>query len=192
MKKVLITIVAILLVIAIGVGVLAIVANNYISNQSSDDIPDSVEIEANELKTITAVGRGLYDENGDRFEIKGINFGNLFIAEGWMTVNSVGPLYNEDGSFVKVNEQGIVEEYEEIYQEEMDAILAERFTDSQLETLNDAYFYSYCTEQDFINIKEIGSYIVHKHQISKFESKTGSPSSPLSFPLPITTVNEAP
>lgn len=106
--------------------------------------------------TIIAEGKALYDENGKIFEIRGVNFGNLFIAEGWMTVNSVGAKLNEDGSFAKVNEDGIVEEYEEIYQEEMDAILAERFTDSQLETLNDAYFYSYCTEQDFINIKEIG------------------------------------
>ena len=161
MKKVLITIVAILLVIAIGVGVLAIVANNYISNQSSDDIPDSVEIEANELKTITAVGRGLYDENGDRFEIKGINFGNLFIAEGWMTVNSIGAAYNDDGSFVSVNKEGVVEEYEEIYQEEMDAILAERvakgdFTQEQLDELLDAFFYAYCTEADFKLISDTG------------------------------------
>ena len=107
-------------------------------------------------ETIIAEGKALYDENGKIFEIRGVNFGNLFIAEGWMTVNSVGAKLNEDGSFAKVNEDGIVEEYEEIYQEEMDAILAERFTDSQLETLNDAYFYSYCTEQDFINIKSIG------------------------------------
>ena len=93
------------------------------------DASEHVELTANEYNTITAVGKGLYDENGDRFDIKGINFGNLFIAEGWMTVNSIGALKNDDGTYVKVNEQGIVEEYEEIYQEEMDAILASRFTD---------------------------------------------------------------
>ncbi len=109
-----------------------------------------------EHRTITAHGKALYDEEGNLFEIKGVNFGNLLITEGWMTVNSVGAKMNEDGSFVKVNEQGIVEEYEEIYQEELDALLAERFTPAQIEALNDAYFYSYCTEQDFINIKEIG------------------------------------
>ena len=43
-------------------------------------------------ETIIANGRALYDENGDIFEIKGVNFGNLFLTEGWMTVNSVGAL----------------------------------------------------------------------------------------------------
>lgn len=161
MKKVLIVIVAILLIVAVGVGILAIVANNYIANQNSDDIPDHVDITANEFKTITAVGRGLYDENGDRFEIKGINFGNLFIAEGWMTVNSIGAAYNDDGSFVSVNKEGVVEEYEEIYQEEMDAILADRvakgdFTQEQLDELLDAFFYAYCTEADFKLISDTG------------------------------------
>lgn len=120
------------------------------------DASEHVELTANEYNTITAVGKGLYDENGDRFDIKGINFGNLFIAEGWMTVNSIGALKNDDGTYVKVNEQGIVEEYEEIYQEEMDAILASRFTDKELEALNDAFFDSYCTEADFKLISDLG------------------------------------
>ena len=120
------------------------------------DAPEHVELSANEYNTITAVGKGLYDENGNRFDIKGINFGNLFIAEGWMTVNSIGALKNDDGTYVKVNEQGIVEEYEEIYQDEMDAILASRFTDEQLKALNDAFFDSYCTEADFKLISDLG------------------------------------
>ena len=105
---------------------------------------------------IIAQGKALYDENGDIFEIKGVNFGNLFLTEGWMTVNSVGALLNDDGSFKKINPEGVVEEYEEIYQEEMDAILAERFTNEQIEELNDAYFYAYCTEYDFEFISSLG------------------------------------
>ena len=105
---------------------------------------------------IIAEGKALYDENGDIFEIKGVNFGNLFLTEGWMTVNSVGALLNDDGSFKKINPEGVVEEYEEIYQEEMDAILAERFTNEQIEELNDAYFYAYCTEYDFEFISSLG------------------------------------
>ena len=161
MKKILIGLVSILLVVAILAGGLVVYGNLYVSKQHNSDTPSHVDIEANEFGTITAVGRGLYDENGDRFEIKGINFGNLFIAEGWMTVNSVGAAFNDDGSFVKVNEQGIVEEYEEIYQEEMDKILADRvangdFTQEQLDELNEAFFYAYCTEADFQLIKDTG------------------------------------
>lgn len=113
-------------------------------------------IERSGANTVIAQGKALYDEDGKLFEIKGINFGNLFISEGWMTVNSIGASYNEDGSFKKVTDQGIVEEYEELFQDEMDAILAERFTDEQIENLNNAYFSSYCTSQDFINIKGMG------------------------------------
>ena len=122
------------------------------------DAPEQIELEnTNPYGTVTAVGKGLYDENGDRFDIKGVNFGNLFIAEGWMTVNSVGAIMNDDGSYLKVSQDGngIVEEYEEIFQEEMDKYLS-RFTDEELQTLNNAYFDSYCTEADFQLIKDIG------------------------------------
>ena len=143
------------------VGGFALAGNLYVANQSTDDTPAQVEITPNELGTVVAVGRGLYDASGNRFDIKGINFGNLFIAEGWMTVNSIGALYNEDGSFQSVNEQGVVEAYEEIYQQEFDAILADRvakgdFTEEQLEELLETFFYSYCTEADFKLISDTG------------------------------------
>jgi aryl-phospho-beta-D-glucosidase BglC (GH1 family) len=161
MKKALIIAAVILALVLCVAGGVLLYGNFYVSTHGADRIADHVDIQSNELGTVTAVGRGLYDENGDRYDIKGINFGNLFIAEGWMTVNSVGALYNEDGSFVKVNEQGIVEKYEEIYQEEMDAILAQRvekgdFTQEQLDALHDAYFYAYCTEADFRLIRDAG------------------------------------
>lgn len=161
MKKVLIALAIILVVALLVAGGIILYGNNYVSNSGTGDIADHVDIEKNKLGTVVAVDRGLYDENGDRYEIKGINFGNLFIAEGWMTVNSIGALYNDDGSFKKVNEQGIVEEYEEIFQEEMDAILLERvekgdFTAEELDELLDAFFYAYCTEADFKLISDTG------------------------------------
>ena len=143
-QKVLLIIGISLLGLLLIVGGFALAGNLYVANQSADDTPAQVEITPNELGTVVAVGRGLYDASGNRFDIKGINFGNLFIAEGWMTVNSIGALYNEDGSFQSVNEQGVVEAYEEIYQQEFDAILADRvakgdFTEEQLvELLEDA------------------------------------------------------
>ena len=156
MKKVLITVAILLVVVIIAALGVVMLGNMYISNQNSANIPSHVDIERNDLGTVVAVDRALYDENGDRFEIKGINYGNLFIAEGWMTVNSIGALYNEDGSYKSVNKEGIVEEYEEIFQEEMDAIFAERFTDAEIDALNDAYFNAYCTETDFKLISETG------------------------------------
>ena len=156
MKKVLIAIVSILLVLVLLVAVVAGSGIMYIKAQRNVNIPDTAEVEKNPLGTITAVGKGLYDQDGKRFEIKGINFGNLFVSEGWMTVNSLGAKLNEDGTFEKVNGDGIVEEYEEVFQEEMDKTLAERFTDEQLEALNNAYFNAYCTEADFKLIADMG------------------------------------
>ena len=160
MKKFLSILLVIVLLVLAAAGAIYYYGSTYAKNQNAN-IPNQVEVEKNEFGTITAVGRALYDQEGNRFEIKGINYGNLFIAEGWMTVNSIGAAYNKDGSFVSVNDQGIVEEYEEIYQEEMDAILAERvakgdFTQEQLDELLDAFFYAYCTEADFKLISDTG------------------------------------
>ena len=158
MKKVLKKILKCLLSIIIVVVVFAagVITWGHIYRKNYKyEVPNHIE-RTDGGSMIMAQGKALYDENGDIFEIKGVNFGNLFLTEGWMTVNSIGPLLNKDGSFKKVNDEGIVEEYEEIYQEEMDAILAERFTNEEIETLNDAYFYSYCTEYDFQFIAELG------------------------------------
>ena len=144
-----------LVVVILALAVAVIAWGHHYRTTYEFDAPKSI-VRTDGGNTVIAQGKALYDENGDIYEIRGVNFGNLFIAEGWMTVNSVGPLLNEDGSYVKINAEGVVEEYEEIYQEEMDKLLARRFTDEEIETLNDAYFYSYCTEFDFQNIKNMG------------------------------------
>lgn len=121
------------------------------------DAPEHVELNANEFNTVTAVGKGLYDENGDRYDIKGINFGNLFLTEAWMSINSVGAKTDKNGNYIKVSDDGnnIVEEYEEIYQDQMDKYLS-RFSVEEIDALNKAYFESFCTEADFQIISEMG------------------------------------
>ena len=143
------------------VGIFFLIGRFYLLSHRKNTVMGHANTVDNEHGVVIAKGRKLYDENGNLLEIKGINFGNLFITEGWMTVNSIGALYNEDGSFKRVNEQGIVEEYEEIYQEELDAILENRvargdYTQEQLNALREAYFYAYCTEADFKLIKDMG------------------------------------
>ena len=89
MREILIGIAVLLAVILVFFGAILIWGHISVDTYVYD-APEHIELEANEYSTITAHGKGLYDENGDRFDIKGINFGNLFIAEGWMTVNSIG------------------------------------------------------------------------------------------------------
>ena len=80
-KKVLLGIGIFLVSILLIVGGLALAGNAYVAKQSADDTPLHVDLTPNEFGTVVAVGRGLYDADGNRFDIKGINFGNLFIAE---------------------------------------------------------------------------------------------------------------
>ena len=79
LKKVLLGIGIGLLCVLLIVGSFALAGNLYAKKQSADDIPANVELTPNEFGTVVAVGRGLYDAAGNRFDIKGINFGNLFI-----------------------------------------------------------------------------------------------------------------
>ena len=154
LKKVLVAVISVIGSIIILVAGVILWGHIYRKNYKYNE-PEHIQ-RTDGGKMIIANGKALYDENGDIYEIRGVNFGNLFLTEGWMTVISVGALLKKDGSFAKINPEGVVEEYEEIYQEEMDAIFAQRFTDEQIESLNDAYFYSYCTEYDFKFISELG------------------------------------
>lgn len=121
-------------------------------------IPLKVTLKHEKMKTIKAVERALYESDGTYIQLKGINFGNWLIQEGWMTPNSLGAKYNDDGSFLKVNEEGIVEEYEQVFQDELEEALRKNpnLNSEKIEKLWDAYYKSYCTEEDFKNIKEIG------------------------------------
>ena len=146
-------------VFALLLGTVAGVAQyGYVYGKNyTQDIPNKAELnDIDDIKTMKAVGRGIYDVDGNRFDIKGVNFGNWLFQEGWMTINSIGPLLNEDGTYVKVNDQGIVEEYEEMFEDEVLEILNKRFTEDQVEELYEAYYSSYCTEVDFKNIKSLG------------------------------------
>lgn len=124
----------------------------------NEKIPPTVKLNHKELKTIKAVGRGLYESDGSYIQLKGINFGNWLIQEGWMSPNSLGAKYNDDGTFVKVNEEGIVEEYEQVFQEELDLALKNNpnLDEEKISSLWNAYYKSYCTEDDFRLIKEMG------------------------------------
>ena len=152
-------IVSSVVVLLLGVaGILYANGLSYAENYNPNT-PDHIEIEQNkEVKTIFAKGRSLYDKNGDKFIMKGVNFGNWLIQEGWMTVNSVGIEYNEDGSYKKINEDGIIESYYDVCQDDLEEALKinPNLTNEQIDELWDVYHASYCQEEDFINIKNLG------------------------------------
>lgn len=146
-----------------GVGVVILSAAISISSSmiaganSPHQVEEHVSVSAPK-KAYFAQGRGTYDLNGDLFTLRGVNFGNYFIQEGWIGPVSLGAKMNPDGSYVKVNEDGIVEEYEETYQDELEQALLDNpnLTPAQVASLWDAYYLSYCQNEDFVNIKNLG------------------------------------
>lgn len=155
--KILIAILAVALCVAI-----ALVSSVFIFRKTYfKEIPEKIDSPKNQDELYT-VGRGIYDKDGNRVALKGINFGSWLIQEGWMTVNSLGAKYNSDGSYTKVNEDGIIEEYVETYQDEVEKALADNpnLTDEQVEELWNVYYDNYITEEDFKNVKEQGFNVI--------------------------------
>ena len=132
-----------------------IFSNNY----SGKTLEKHLEIKTDGNETpLKAIGKGLYDKNGDLVTLKGINFGNWLIQEGWLSTTSLGYLKNDKGEPKEVNENGIITGYEEVYQEELIEALKnnKNLTHEQVNTLWNVYYSSYIQEQDYINVKEMG------------------------------------
>lgn len=125
------------------------------SENYSLNIPKKVNLEK-QTKTLTAIGRGIYDTNGEQVVLNGINYGNWLLQEEWMSVNSIGPVIDENGNYI--SDSGVVNTYKEMSQSDLDQALKNNpnLTDTQIEELWDIYYSSYCQEQDFKNIKDVG------------------------------------
>ncbi len=157
MKKILI-----IFIIVISFGIFFSISKKYIYSYgkdfNNDVLKEYKDIKHHDLKTIKAYKKGLYESNGKYIQLKGINYGNWLIQEGWMTPNSLGAKYNNDGTFLKVNEEGIVEEYEPVFNEDLENALNNNpnLTLEQVNNLWDIWYKSYCTEDDFKKIKDLG------------------------------------
>ena len=156
-KKIIISTFRVLGIILISFGLIANASYNF-GKKDYNNLSKKVEVTHKKIETYKAIDKGIYDLEGNLFQIQGINYGNLLIQEGWMSVNSLGPKLNEDGSYVNINSEGVIEEYEEVYQEELDLALKNNpnLNQEKINELWSIYYKSYCQEIDFQNIKEIG------------------------------------
>ena len=138
-------------ILALYIRVLAFRKNYY---EEIGEIPDHVDLEnVSDPQPLQAIGRGIYDKNGDRVKLEGINFGNWLLQEGWMTVNSLGAKYNSKGAVVG---------YEETFQEEVYEAMYNNpnLTKQQVDELWEVYYDNYITEIDFANVKDIGMNVI--------------------------------
>ena len=146
-KTVVVTVLAILLLVSAVLGYLFLDSQNY-------DIPEQAQTIKNDTGLIQASGRALYDAQGNRIQLKGINAGQILLQEGWMSPFALEPLKNEDGSYVKDDDGNL--QYPEFTEEEFRAGLKSNpnLADYDVEELMAYYYSCFFTEEDFRIIKE--------------------------------------
>ena len=148
-KKRLIWLLAAALVLAVGgtVGGLMVYSANY----SVPELPLQVE---NHTGLVQAVGRGLYDAQGNLLQLQGVNAGQILLQEGWMSPFALEPLKNEDGSYVKDADGNI--QYPEFTEEEFRAGIRANpnLNTYDMEELLAIYRSAFFTEEDFRIIKQ--------------------------------------
>jgi len=123
----------------------------YSKKYAPDEQVQSIE---NTTGLVQACGKSLYDAQGNRFQLKGINAGQILLQEGWMSPFALEPLKNKDGSYVKDADGNI--QYPEFTEEEFRAALRSNpnLADYPLEDLLKLYWDCFFTEADFRVIKE--------------------------------------
>ena len=136
---------AVLLGGAVG-GLLAWSANYTVPEQAA-----SIE---NDTGLVQASGRALYDAQGNKLQIMGINVSQLLLQEGWMSPFALEPEKNEDGSFLKDADGNI--QYPEFTEDEFRAGLKSNpnLQEYELEELLALYRSCFLTEEDFRIIRE--------------------------------------
>ena len=117
-------------------------------------IPEQDQYYENNTGLIQAHNRSLYDANGNKIQLTGVNAGNILLQEGWMSPFALEPLKNEDGSYVKDKDGNI--QYPEFSEEEFRKGLKNNpnLAGYDLDELMKIYWDCYFQESDFKIIKE--------------------------------------
>ena len=93
-KIVLVCVLALILLVGAVVGGFMIYSANF-------RVPEPARQVENNTGLVQAVGRGLYDADGNLLQLVGVNAGQILLQEGWMSPFAIEPLKNADGSYVK-------------------------------------------------------------------------------------------
>ncbi len=147
LKIVLCVVLALVVLLAAFAGGMVLYSKNY---SPKAQLPTII----NETSLVQAYGKSLYDAEGNRLQLKGINAGQILLQEGWMSPFALEPLKNEDGSYVKDGDGNI--QYPEFTEEEFRAALwaNPNLSDHALDDLLKLYWDCFFTEEDFRIIKE--------------------------------------
>lgn len=146
-KKILLILGAVVLLAALFVGGVLIYSATY-------TIPEQAASIENSTGLVQAQGRSLYDAQGNRLALRGINAGQILLQEGWMSPFALEPSKNADGTYVTDADGNL--QYPEFTEEEFRAGLKANpnLADYALEDLLDYYYSCFFTEEDFRIIRE--------------------------------------
>lgn len=117
-------------------------------------VPEQAETIENTTGLVQAKDRSLYDADGNRIQLRGVNAGQILLQEGWMSPFALEPLKNEDGFYVKDKDNNIL--YPEFTEEEFRAGIASNpnLQEYTYEELLQIYADCFFAEEDFRIIKE--------------------------------------
>ena len=151
MKKVIkgigIALLSIVAAIVIFIDCFVVYSQNYTPAKQAETIENTTGL-------VQASGKSLYDIDGNKFVMHGINAGQILLQEGWMSPFALEPSKNEDGSYVKDADGNI--QYPEFTEEEFrNGIKANpNLNTYDMEDLMKIYWDAFFTEEDFRIIKE--------------------------------------
>ena len=147
LKKLLPVLGGVLLLLILFIGGVVLYSVTY-------SIPEQAASIENTTGLVQAHGRSLYDAQGNRLQLKGINAGQILLQEGWMSPFALEPSRNPDGSYVTDKDGNL--QYPEFTEEEFRAGLKSNpnLADYDLEALLQHYYSCFFTEADFRIIKE--------------------------------------
>ena len=140
--------------VAAVIGIIAIVLITAVIYSKTYTVPEQAETIENNTGLVQAYQRSLYDAEGNRLQLKGINAGQILLQEGWMGPFALEPEKNEDGSYKKDADGNIL--YPEFSEEEFRAGIAANpnLADYSYEELMKIYRECFFTTEDFRIIKE--------------------------------------
>lgn len=74
------------------VGIFGILVSTAAIYSVTYKVPEQEEHIENNTGLVVAKNRSLYDLNGNRLILEGVNFGNIFLQEGWLSPFAIEPL----------------------------------------------------------------------------------------------------
>lgn len=153
LKRILLAVFVPLGSIVVIAGLLLATVSIYVAAYHGDDTSNTIQ---NTTRLVQASGKSLYDKDGKHLHLRGVNIGNLFASEQWLSPFSIGPKTNEDGSYAKDGDGHIL--YKDMPEEDFlkGFYSNPNLSRSQVDELLGLYYENWFTEQDAINIASLG------------------------------------